>query len=176
MPTFEAGRYYCQVIDGQYGVTVQNNEKKTPLFYVDFQPTHRSAIGTDGQPAWVETGTADTRTLRLYLSDGAMGYSLEKLQRLGFNGDFQAPALNGVADGVELECKHESYNGKTQERWDLPAVGFVREAPTVDLIRRLNAQYKQAMASKAAQAIPSAVNAPKAPPTKPATKEDGTPF
>lgn len=71
------------------------------------------------------------RTVFLSLSGGAKDYTKKKMASLGWTGppktekDPQTGEQllvmpEGVSDaGVQLMCKHEDYNGQTQERWDL---------------------------------------------------------
>ena len=79
------------------------------------------------------------RNVFLYLSDGAYPYSEEKLRRLGFNGNFEAPEF--TASECELECKHEEYQGKMKEKWDI-AGGFKAEPAPPDVAKQFAAKWR----------------------------------
>jgi len=135
-PKFQAGSYYMR--DVVCGLGEASNARKTPYLYLAGKITHRSEGGQ-----WVPCGDSE-RTVYLYLSEGAFPYTVEKLDRLGFNGDFENPSLSGIADGVGVECVHEDYQGSPHEKWELPSDGAkTREhaTPTSDSVRRLNALY-----------------------------------
>lgn len=101
----------------------------------------------------------------LYLSDAAWPFTEEKLKKLGFNGDFGAPkfAETVYTDGVDVECKHESYQGKTRDKWQF-AGGSTVEPAAPDAVRVLNARWKAKTGAPPAK--PAGRPAP--PPPKPA--------
>jgi hypothetical protein len=92
---------------------------------------------------WDDLEQPQERTIYISLTDKAWKYSKPKLDKLGFNGNFDAPAFN--SEGAELACKNETYQGKAREKWDLNGFGggSAQPAPS-DVTRRLNALYKQA--------------------------------
>ena len=94
----------------------------------------------------------ERRRVFLSLSEKARAYSEDKLESIGFKGDYAAIKFDDalVADGVELVCRHEEYNGSTREKWDFASWGAPREvaAAPADEIKRLNALYAQRMKSK----------------------------
>ena len=83
-----------------------------------------------------------------------MPYTEKKLKQLGFGGDFAEPTFSPSAskDGVELSCRHEEYDGRTVERWDLARAGIEYEPAATDRLHRLNALWKAS--SKAAERSP----------------------
>lgn len=97
----------------------------------------------------------------LYLSDAAWPNSEEKLKKLGFNGEFEAPAID-TSLTITLNCKHETYNNKTREKWDFFAKD--RAAATLDKSKamQLKARFKAS--------APSASKPPTGKPTPPAPK------
>jgi hypothetical protein len=148
--------------------TAESKEKKTPYIYIEGNVTHK-ANGEQSTPVV----TVERRTVFMYLSDGAWPYTVEKIEGLGFNGDFNMPKLAAVEQdgGLWVTCKHETYQGKTKERWDLPGKGMEHTAPEADTIRKINAMYKMAKGK------PSSKPAPPKPPEKPTgTDADGVPF
>lgn len=72
------------------------------------------------------------RRVALYLSDGALPYSLEKLKSFGWNNDFESPAFTSTK--ARLSCKHDQYNGQTREKWDV-YVERRANPGTIDLLR-----------------------------------------
>lgn len=97
------------------------------------------------------------RTVFLYLSDNAWPYTEEKLRRLGFNGNFEAPEF--TATECELACKHEEYEGKMKEKWDV-AGGFKAEPAPPDVAKQFGAKWRASTG---------------APPAKPAGKPSAPP-
>jgi hypothetical protein len=76
-----------------------------------------SGTGTPYVRVSFDVGNGKTAFVYFYLSEKAKRYAERDLEALGFNWDEQAPAVAG--DEVLLNCKHEEYNGKTKERWQL---------------------------------------------------------
>ena len=100
------------------------------------------------------------RTVFLALSDAAWQYTEDKLRLMGFNGDFENPDF-AKPDGVPLYCKHDTYQGKTGEKWDVstgmnvtPAKADVRKT----LTRRWASQ--NAKPSRPSTSAPPARSAP----------------
>lgn len=148
--------------NGQFkkAVTTESGAKKTPTLALTFDVTH-FAEGAD----WVEVPVTE-RTVFMYLSDAAWPYTSEKLQKLGFNGDFDNPTIS--QQQVSLELTHESYNGQTKERWSIAGGGsFEAEPAGNDVTRRLNALWKNDNGGPKAK--PAGRQA--APPKKPSAKE-----
>ena len=88
--------------------------------------------------------------------------SNRKLAGIGFNGDFENPTFTG--DDIEVELRFEDYNGKPQERWELPWP----ESPPVDktALMSLSAMFK-ATAGAAPPPPPPAGTRPPPPPKAP---------
>jgi len=93
----------------------------------------------------------------LFLSTDAMAYTMEKLNRMGFDGDFVSPSFTVTTD-IGLEMKEESYNGKATEKWSL-----LRSAAPAspDVLRILGAKYKALYAST----LPKPAGKPPLPPS-----------
>ena len=62
-----------------------------------------------------------TKKVFLSFNGGAEQYTLDKLRRLGWNGDVDNPEFAVGQEPVILNCKHDTYNGATKEKWDLAA-------------------------------------------------------
>jgi len=97
------------------------------------------------------------RTVYTYINKNTMKTSFKKLDSIGFNGDFNDPAVE--VEKVDLRCTHSEYDGKEREKWDFAAWGGVSvEKTDTKTIRELNAMWKKEVGSspkpkaKAAQA------------------------
>ncbi len=88
--------------------------------------------------------------------------SIEQLQRLGFNGDFENPEF-AAATGVTLAMKYGTYNGNQTEEWNL---GFKHEKAAGNVLTDLNRSYRALAGS---QPRPANAKSP-APSTPPARK------
>lgn len=130
----------------------------TPQLVITFNLTHVA----DG-PSWVELPTGQTADVYLFLSDAAWPFTEEKLKALGFNGDFADPKFSDqvYAEGVDLECRHESYQGKVRAKFEMMG-GNKPEPAAADVMRQLNARWK----AKTAPAPRPAPGTRPAPPPK----------
>lgn len=144
------------------GVTSKSS-KGNPQMCITFDVTH-AWVGAD----WDDIPKPFERTVFLSCTDAAWPYTEEKLDKLGFNGDFDNPAFTETE--ADLECKIETYEGKTKDKWDLAGGGsFEPEPAPKDVTRQLGAKWK---ATRQPAAKPPA-GRPK-PPVKPATKPAAT--
>lgn len=141
-------------------VGVGQSEKQTPYIYIEGDITHvQSGTTPEGEIVWDNTGRVERRTVFLYLSDAAFQYSADKLDALGWNGDFQNPVLaNDAAQGIHVECTQETYEGKLRDRFNLPGKGIDHKPVDANTLRKINAMYRQRKV------------AAKAPPKKPSTQ------
>lgn len=127
-------------------VTTESGSKKTPAIAITFTVAHRAADGD-----WQKLPADAKATVWLYLSENAWPYTEGKLKQLGFNGDFADPKFGDhtIADGVQLQCKHEEYEGKTKDKWELFGGGGPSKADQ-SLTQILSARWKQNNGSKPA--------------------------
>lgn len=124
MPLLDPGTYpECKLTEAVFGI----NEKKTPQMCLVF-----------------DIGHGESRNVLLYLSDAAEEYSIETLQKLGFNGDFKDPKFREdvYTVGIDLFCKHEEYDGKVRDKWQISTGGWKPDAAPPDLVSRMNARWK----------------------------------
>jgi len=143
------GTYLGRMIDcGQS----ESKEKKTPFFWIEFKIEYEAVNG-----AW-EPIAPTNRDLNFYLSEGAWDISIANLKSLGWNGN--------------LECTHEDYKGKMQERWALPYAGRDRAPLDRTAQRALQAKIAKEFKERPAGAptapppatpagLPTTHNAPK---------------
>lgn len=150
MSQFEPGLYWM----AEPLMGTQNSANGTPFLFLQGKITH---VSQNGQA--IEVPEPAGRTVRLYLSEKAFPYTMDRLNPLGFNGDFSNPQLGGEhAKGVWAECSAGTYDGKPQERWQLPGGGggVEHEAFNSDTVRRLTAMRENhERNSKSAPSAPS---------------------
>lgn len=151
---FAPGTYWLDHVTCGVG----ESDKGTPYFWIEGDVAQTA----DGQ----QVLHPERRTIFAYLSDAARGYTMNKLERLGFNGDFENPALSVIeADGgIWAECRHEVYEGSPREKWELPGGSIRHAALDADMIRKLNAIWRSRHQQPAAPARPAASKPPAAKP------------
>jgi hypothetical protein len=111
----DEGIYYMQ----KPKVGIGGKEGKTPYIYVSGDITHKR----EGEHN-AKLDDPIERTMFWYASDKSWDFTRERLERVGFNGNMKDPQLDEKsAKGLWVECKHETYEGKTRDKWDLPGVG-----------------------------------------------------
>lgn len=61
------------------------------------------------------------RSVYLSLEGGAREYTRDKLESLGFNGNFGVSPLGfgKLGHQINLVCHHETYEGRLSDKWDL---------------------------------------------------------
>lgn len=136
----EQGQYWGVPISGITGMSSSSK----PQMVVTVKVTHQADPASED--GWRTIGQQE-RKVYLSFSDAAMPYSNAKLEKLGFNGDYNAPGFS--APGVELRCSHEEYKDKLGEKWDVWGQMAVEQAPD-DVIRQLNAKWRAKHPTKAA--------------------------
>lgn len=117
-PFYAEGPYMGEVLKQALGVT---GEKETPTFILSVQITDR--LDRDDNPVQVDQYE---RTIYMHLTEGTREFTLERLKVLGFAKSslkFLSPEVPGhvnfVGQSVRLWCKHETYQGKTREKWNI---------------------------------------------------------
>jgi len=146
MMKLAAGSYWGQLV--QSGVAVADNEKKTPSIWMRFLIVYEADPQSEtGWKAIPET----TRDMNWYLSDGAMPHTSKKLEKIEFNGNFDAPGFaDELSHGIELVCKPKTGFGQraseTFEEWDIAkcVIGGTVEYREADsaLKRQLTAKFR----------------------------------
>lgn len=159
-----AGIYYGVPTEG---VLCESNNKN-PQFAVKFDV---SKIANNGD--WQDLPAPIERTVFVSLTDRAMEYSLDRLDKIGFNGDFSAPAF--ATDGVNLLCKHDTYNGKTLEKWEIYTEGSGPQIKPVDdsVLRTVQAKFNAMRKNKRRNA---SVPVPPPEPAAATAEDDDLPF
>lgn len=133
MAYYEQGIYQNVPITGQ-GFS-ESKDKKTPYFFLAIKPGEHE------------------RQIQWYIPDGkedAIDRLLSALETLGFDGGSfseldpnSAKFWDFTQITITAECKHEAYNGKQVERWQLPFAGVAREIVPLDSkqVRKLDALF-----------------------------------
>ncbi len=95
--------------------------------------------------AWCLVAVGERR-LFMALTDKARPYTADKLKALGFDGRFSSPRFSkeAINEGVQLLCKHETYNQQTREKWELAdwGGGGSGEPLAADPLRALDTWYQ----------------------------------
>lgn len=159
MPQYKAGHYLGSM--KEWGLAESKNNK--PYFYVDFEI---QSVAGDGQ--WLPCDNMETRTLYLYLVEGAMDISLRQIGEMGFVGeDIDDLKIDPeLRSNVQLVCDDDVYEGKRRERWSLPG-NRQREHKRLEgnAVRALNAHWRKAK-------TPGKPTIPPPPTTKPTQADD----
>ena len=156
---YEPGAYYGQLLGAQCGKLP--SAKQTPFVGISFQISHMA--GQDG--AWNPVAESNQREVKLFLSDGAWPYTKQKLDSLGFNGDFANPVFTETA--ATLTCK---LNDKGYDEFDLYHEGGGSEYEPLDTnaVRTFTARYR----SETQTATPPVGKPPVAPANQPAPQPE----
>lgn len=149
----EAGTYYGVPTAGVTGAAGTG----TPQMVVTMNITHVA----NERGEWTPMENAIDRKVYIFLSDSAWDYSKPKLEALGFNGDFDNPAF--TCEGVSMRCDHETYQGKTREKWEIDTGGGEVKKADTNTIRTLQAKWRSS-------AKPTAAAKPTGKPAAPSRK------
>jgi len=173
--------------EGTYWGNVESVEtdsigkNETPCVSIIVEMTHRFA-GDDVEADPLQGSMSGK--IKCFLSEGAWPISEENLKSVGFNGDFEKPAIDTkyTTEGAWFICEHQEHNGKQYANWRFADWGGgKREVKPIakDEARRLNALWKQSTKpAPAAPVTPAASTkspkaaAPKDPPPPPSGEND----
>lgn len=143
MPHFLPGKYMVRVIAQGF------SEAKTGTIQFFFKFVPQCLVSEEGE----KVSCADyERTCFMALTDKTIDFSVRNLRAIGFDGvsfeDLEpdrAGHFSFVGTDVEMECKHESYEGREREKWQLPMSGgsSVEHVPGVG--KRLDALFGDAL-------------------------------
>lgn len=167
MSLLQPGNYFGRLVKWGTGTS---KEKGTPYIFLDFDVTHFAENNEWTDISSQSSVSPARRTINLYLSDNAWPFTKEKLERLGFNGSFDDESMDfgdePKTKGVELYVKHDEYDGKTREKWDLTGGGgFEHTPPAKDVTRKYAAKWRAETGSKPTgkPAAPKAPSKPRQP-------------
>lgn len=93
---------------------------------------------------WVDE--QNRRTVYMPLTDTARSTWVDAtLEFLGFNGNFADPVFDAKfyePGELPLRCKHDAYNDKPNEKWEINRGGRTNTPAGRDIVARLNADWK----------------------------------
>jgi hypothetical protein len=145
----QEGYYTAQILPG---ATFGQSKTGTEQMVIPIRITHDS----DGQ----ELAVPAERNVYLYCSENAWPNTRDKLQRLGFNGDFENPGFTEVQ--AQVGCKIETYDGKDREKWDFTKGGATSKPVDRSVAKKFAAKYRTEVGKPAASAPRPALQAPPA--------------
>lgn len=111
-----------------------SKSKQTPQFVLTFQPIGMyDPSKPDGELAHCD---AYERSIFRAITKGTIDFVMEDLEALGFQGTSfsELDPNNGnhhsfVDQEIDVYCKHEEYQGKQQERWNISRGGGLQLEP-----------------------------------------------
>lgn len=127
---FAEGYYYGTLLGGQTGESIR---KGTPQITLVWKVTH-AWNGEKYEPLL----NPENKEVVLYFTERTEDRTIGQLNALGFNGNYRKPEFS-VKHGP-LQCKHEDYNGKLEERWNIP--GARAKKASEDTLRMLEERWK----------------------------------
>ena len=120
------------------------------------------------------TCAAGDRTVFLYLTEKTVERSIEELRSLGFDKDsfrYLLPEVAGYVNlagtEVALQCRHDTYQGDTKEKWSLAFQGG--GPPNIKPLNQAGVRQLDALFGKALKAKPAKSNGNGAKPQPPTT-------
>lgn len=147
----DEGNYHGNLINGVMDTAKSSGEAVMQLL---FQVEYYASNGN-----WARLDQPLQRTVWVSLSRNALPYAEQKLAVLGFQGDYGDPQFVNPDDStkpvsVALICRHETYENKDREKWDLVKWGEQREAtpPDDNTIRTLNQKWRTSQSASQAPA------------------------
>jgi|SRR5580700_1124429 hypothetical protein len=141
---YAPGRYWGHVTANALG----KNKKDNPQLVIRFEV--RGGIDPqDPDGALLNTGEIYERTMYRVITDKTVDWVKKDLQALGFEGQGFADITDNCFAGKDLvfECKHEDYEGSTNERWQIAHGSGALEVKPLEPaeIRKLDALFGSAL-------------------------------
>ena len=178
-PYYDAGMYLATVLDHGFGRTKNN----FPQLWIKVMPSGTLVTKHDGAGEAVEEFTAldadkkaYERTIYMVIKaeDKSLDYAIRKLRATGWDGtDLNELDLRKAE--IRVECRHETYENKTRDKWELPLPERTGAVPESDpsLAFELNALFGRRLTETVDQAKPVrlAMDGPLAPGTPGAAQE-----
>jgi hypothetical protein len=148
---YNKGRYWVEVIDQALGAS---KAKGTPQFVLKV-----SILGTvnEDEPDKYDACQPGDRSIYLYFTPKSAEYALQDLQSIGFDKTsmkYLSPETPGYHNfnGTTFiaECRHEEYNGDSQEKWQIAGDrGLSIEPLDPAKVRELDSLFGSALKAKA---------------------------
>ncbi len=127
-----------------------------------------AAKGTNYIRLWFEVGGAE-KAVDVWITEASMQMATERLAKVGWDGQYPECGFAAMGKTVSLYMRHDTYRGRTRERWDISTMES--RPANDDVMSRFAARFR------ATQAAPAAVpgTPPKAPPKPPAVPVPAAP-
>lgn len=152
---FDPGRYWCKVTDQGLGLNSKDNEQ----FYLKFEVVGRiNPADPEGQ--LLDCPQGKERTVYRVITAKTFDWLKRDLKYLcecgkltpKFGGvEMLDPRTPGFVDFTNIEfetwCEHDTYEGKTRERWNIESGGGEVKPLDDKAIRKLNAMFGKELAS-----------------------------
>lgn len=153
----KVGTYAASIVSGVLGTSKAGK----PQVVVTIEVTH-IANGEN----WAEIAPFQRRLFWSF-SENAAEYTYKKLERVGFQGNFDTMTFS--EHGVVVECRHETYENKVGDKWELEGSGGGEIQPADQkTIMDLNARWKNR------HGAPKPTGKPAAPPARAAAPPAAT--
>ena len=154
-------RYACEITQQGFG---ESKEKGTPSFFIVFEPV--GEIDKDDPNHQFECPNFE-RKLDLWLTENTVDSHIKTLRTWGFTGssfrdlDPETGSCSLVGTTIELLCKHQEYNGKVYDKFEIPFEGSMERQESVakvasKLDNLFGKKLKTAAPKQAAKAQPVA--------------------
>jgi len=172
-PDYDQGRYWGRCISQAIGESKAKEGESQGSRFVALGFQVRGKVNAADPEGHLLACPAGERTVFLYLTEKSIERTIDELRSLGFDKDsfkFLLPETPGYVNlnGVEcaLQCRHETYQGKTKDKWSIAGGG----GPNIKALDTAGVRQLDALYGKALKAKPAAkpTNGAK-PPPEPAT-------
>lgn len=149
--TYEnGGRYRGKITN--WGLSPSSG-KGTPQFWVSFIPIYQI---NPMDPEDTKTCPSEERTIFRPITEGTIDYVAQDLEKLGYDrADFDGLDPNSSAafsfkdTEFDAVCRHDTYEGKTREKWEFAFGGGLQLTPlATNEVKKLNALFGKRLKGK----------------------------
>lgn len=155
MASYEQGRYVATL---KSVVLSASKTKQTPQVVIQFTPVGK--VNPQDPENLLPCANFDRSIFRAITSE-TIEYVVQDLRQLGYpHDDFDhldedSPNRHDFGSPeIVVSCKHEEYQGKTQERWSLAGEGYKPKALEKTEVKKLNALFGKSFKSAKATTAP----------------------
>lgn len=169
---YTPGKYLCRIVKQ----SIQAAQTGTPQVVLEIEPLGQINPSRPGDLMPVDDPGSYFPRMFWAITEKTIEFVVPKLAKLGYNHDDfdhldpeHPEAVQFAGTEIVCECKLETYNGKTRERWDLP---FESEAIPVEKneLKKLNALFGKHLKPLKQNSAKAAAPDPQLTPTKPQFK------
>ncbi|MGI9507628.1 MAG: hypothetical protein ACR2RE_31700 [Geminicoccaceae bacterium] len=149
---YDAGQYRAQITSQQFSETSNGN----PQFVLSFRLL---GMYDPTRPGELMVCQSEERSIFRAITDKTIDYWIEDLKSLGFDGgnfsclDPSDRSHYSFADlEVDVQCRHETYEGQERERWSLSREGGSLQLKPLEAqgLRKLDALFGKKLGKPAA--------------------------